>query len=219
VVVQEDVDLAVALEAGDRIDGDPAAARRAALARPFRPGSTRCLSWRCSCVPSSFDHGMPSSSLRRSKALGQAVAVEGAHRDRESGQSASSISFSSLAADVGAQRRQHLRALVPHARGRAKAARCKACPRKCTPLRTRRVAGPMHTTPCARKQSSGIQRVWCGRLNSVKRRSAGLAGLRVALVAQGNVRGKHAAFGRQLPASSAPTAALVIAGVGGQPGM
>src|SRR5664280_3513257 len=41
-----------------------------------------------------------------------------------------------------------------------------------------RVAGPMQTTPCARKQVSGSASNWCGRLNSVMLRLVGLDFLR-----------------------------------------
>ena len=81
-----------------------------------------------------------------------------------------------------------------------------------------RVAGPMQTTPCARKQSSGSASNWCGRLNSVKLTFVGLVFLRGHSSHRAMSGASTEPLGGSLPSSSAVTAALVMLGVGGQPG-
>src|ERR1035441_5036500 len=82
-----------------------------------------------------------------------------------------------------------------------------------------RVAGPMQTTPWARKQSSGSASNWCGRLNSVMLRFVGLDFLREHSSHRAMSGARTEPLGGSLPSRSAVMAAFVRVGVGGQPGM
>src|ERR1039458_6886177 len=82
-----------------------------------------------------------------------------------------------------------------------------------------RVAGPMQTTPFARKQSSGFASNWCGRLNSVMLRFVGLDFLREHSSHRAMSGARTEPLGGSLSSRSAVMAALVRFGVGGQPGM
>src|SRR3989339_385978 len=78
-----------------------------------------------------------------------------------------------------------------------------------------RVAGPMQTRPCASRHFSGSMWTWCGRLNSVRARSAGLESLRLHSSHRALSGESTAPLAGSLPASMAPTAFMMTFGVGG----
>ncbi len=116
LVVEEDVDLAVAFEAGDGIDGE----RR----RPRLVGGVGaevalvegCLGQRVHITL----HWRGQIHFAAQHALGEAVAVEGADRVRDAAEHLVDVAFF-LRRDVGAEGGHDLEALVAHARGGAEA--------------------------------------------------------------------------------------------------
>ena len=205
LVIEKDVDLAVAFEAGDRIDGDPAALADRARRWPSGwlrsrlsawPGSWRVVdSLRCVPVRGRQDPlcgatgSWPGRSDRRCRP------------GRECPRAWRRFPFRPLAATL-AQRDERI--FAPWSRTREVGPKQPVQgmpPQVQAASQPARVAGPMQTTPCARKQVSGSMSVRCGRLNSVKLRSAGLVALRWHWSQRAMSGASTLPFGGRLPES------------------